>query len=78
MEASMMHIHINELRLTEHRKLRALERDITAVDPVLADRFTMFAVRYRGYPMPHMEELNTRRSRRAARTERWLALWMGI
>lgn len=74
----MMRIHINELRLTENRKLRALARDITAADPVLADRFTMFAVRYRGYAMPRMEELKTRRSRRAGRTERWLTLWMGI
>ncbi len=62
----------------ERRKLRSMERAITAADPLLADRYTMFSEHCRGQEMPRTEELSAREIRRVTRAERWLTLWLGM
>jgi hypothetical protein len=62
----------------ERRKLRSIERVITAADPALADRYAMFSEHCRGRAMPRTEQLAAREVRRVTWSERWLALWMGM
>jgi hypothetical protein len=64
--------------LAERRRLRSIERVITAADPALTDRFAMFSEHYRGQAMPRTERLTAREVRRAARAEMWLGLWLGM
>lgn len=62
--------------LSERRRLRAIERAITASDPVLASRYAMFVALHRWDDMPGDERLKAREVRRMARAERWVALWL--
>lgn len=62
----------------ERRKLRSIERVISAADPALADRYAMFSEHCQGRDMPRTERLAARGVRRGTRADRWLALWMGM